>query len=54
MALNKRRLKLIREFGADVVTDLCRKLIAGGAPGIHFCTLNRAEATLAVCKRLAG
>jgi len=43
----------IREFGADVVADLCRKLIAGGAPGIHFYTLNRARATLAVCERLA-
>jgi methylenetetrahydrofolate reductase (NADPH) len=42
----------IREFGADVVTDLCRKLIAGGAPGIHFYTLNRAKATLAVYERL--
>ena len=43
----------IREFGADVVAELCRKLIAGGAPGIHFYTLNRARATLAVCERLA-
>lgn len=43
----------IREFGADVVADLCRKLVAGGAPGIHFYTLNRAKATLAVCDRLA-
>jgi len=42
----------IREFGADVVTELCRKLIAGGAPGIHFYTLNRARATLAICDRL--
>jgi len=42
----------IREFGADVVADLCRKLIAGGAPGIHFYTLNRARATLAVWQRL--
>jgi methylenetetrahydrofolate reductase (NADPH) len=42
----------IREFGADVVADLCRKLIAGGAPAIHFYTLNRAKATLAVCERL--
>ena len=42
----------IREFGADVVTDLCRKLVAGGAPAIHFYTLNRAKATLAVCERL--
>ncbi len=43
----------IREFGADVVADLCRKLVAGGAPGIHFYTLNRAKATLAVYERLS-
>ncbi len=42
----------IREFGADVVGDLCRRLIDGGAPSIHFYTLNRAKATLAVCERL--
>ena len=42
----------IREFGADVVAELCRKLIDGGAPGIHFYTLNRAKATLAICSRL--
>jgi methylenetetrahydrofolate reductase (NADPH) len=42
----------IREFGADIVADLCRKLVAGGAPGIHFYTLNRARATLAVCSRI--
>jgi methylenetetrahydrofolate reductase (NADH) len=42
----------IREFGADVVTDLCRRLIDGGAPSIHFYTLNRAKATLTVCERL--
>jgi methylenetetrahydrofolate reductase (NADPH) len=44
----------IREFGADVVADLCRKLIAGGAPGIHFYTLNRARATLAVHDRITA
>ena len=44
----------IREFGADVVADLCRKLIAGGAPGIHFYTLNRARATLAIHERMSG
>ncbi len=42
----------IREFGADVVAQICRQLIDGGAPGIHFYTLNRARATLAVCERL--
>jgi methylenetetrahydrofolate reductase (NADPH) len=44
----------IREFGADIVADLCGKLIAGGAPGIHFYTLNRAKATLAICSRLGA
>jgi methylenetetrahydrofolate reductase (NADPH) len=42
----------IREFAADVVADLCKRLIAGGAPGLHFYTLNRAKATLAVIDRM--
>lgn len=42
----------IREFGADVVGALCRRLLEGGAPGLHFYTLNRAKATLAVMDRL--
>ncbi len=31
----------MRAFGIDVVTGLCERLIAGGAPGIHFYTLNQ-------------
>jgi len=42
----------IREFGAEVVTGLCEKLLAGGAPGLHFYTLNRANATLEVLRNL--
>ncbi len=42
----------IREFSADVVADLCRKLVAGGAPGLHFYTLNRARPTQAILERL--
>lgn len=42
----------IREFGADVVSKLCQDLLAGGAPGLHFYTLNRAKPTLAVLDRL--
>jgi methylenetetrahydrofolate reductase (NADPH) len=42
----------IREFSADVVSELCRKLLAGGAPGLHFYTLNRARPTLAILERL--
>jgi methylenetetrahydrofolate reductase (NADPH) len=47
-------IESIRAFGADVVADLCHKLIAGGAPGLHFYTLNRARATTAVCERIAS
>jgi len=43
----------IRAFAADVVADLCTRLIAGGAPGLHFYTLNRSKPTLAICERLA-
>jgi methylenetetrahydrofolate reductase (NADPH) len=42
----------IRDFSADVVADLCRRLIEGGAPGLHFYTLNRARPTLAILERL--
>lgn len=42
----------IREFTADVVAELCRKLIAGGAPGLHFYTLNRAKPTLTILNQL--
>ena len=42
----------IRAFGLDVVTRLCERLIAGGAPGIHFYTLNQSALTLELCKRL--
>jgi methylenetetrahydrofolate reductase (NADPH) len=43
----------IRAFGLDVVTALCERLAAGGAPGIHFYTMNQAQATLEICRRLA-
>lgn len=42
----------IRAFGLDVVAKLCERLIAGGAPGIHFYTLNQSGLTLELCKRL--
>jgi methylenetetrahydrofolate reductase (NADPH) len=42
----------IREFAADVVAGLCRQLLDGGAPGLHFYTLNLARPTLAVLDRL--
>jgi methylenetetrahydrofolate reductase (NADPH) len=44
----------VREFGADIVAALCTRLIAGGAPGLHFYTLNLAKPTGTVLKRLAA
>ncbi|MCF8206385.1 MAG: methylenetetrahydrofolate reductase [NAD(P)H] [Methylotenera sp.] len=42
----------IRAFGLDVIARLCERLIDGGAPGIHFYTLNQAPLVLELCKRL--
>ena len=42
----------IKAFGLDVVTELCDQLRAGGAPAIHFYTMNQSTATLALCDRL--
>jgi methylenetetrahydrofolate reductase (NADPH) len=42
----------IRAFGLDVVTGLCRRLLDGGAPGLHFYTLNQAPLSLEICRRL--
>jgi methylenetetrahydrofolate reductase (NADPH) len=42
----------VRAFAADLVAGLCGRLIAGGAPGLHFYTLNLAKPTLAVLQRL--
>lgn len=45
-------LASIKAFGLDVVTDLCEQLRAGGAPALHFYTMNQSTATLALCDRL--
>ena len=42
----------VRSFGADVVAGLCERLIAGGAPSLHFYTLNLAKPTNAVLERI--
>ena len=42
----------IRAFGLDVVTGLCQRLLAGGAPGLHFYTLNQASLSAEIWKRL--
>jgi len=42
----------IKAFGVDVVTALCERLMAGGAPGLHFYSMNQAVPTMAVWERL--
>ncbi|MFU2486512.1 methylenetetrahydrofolate reductase [NAD(P)H] [Thauera sp. WH-1] len=42
----------IRAFGLDVVTRLCEQLLAAGAPGLHFYSMNQAAPTLEICRRL--
>jgi methylenetetrahydrofolate reductase (NADPH) len=44
----------IKAFGLDVVTALCERLLAGGAPGLHFYSMNQAAATTAIWERLRG
>lgn len=38
-------LEAIRAYGLEVTTDLCRRLLEAGAPGLHFYTMNQAAAT---------
>ena len=42
----------VRAFGLDVVTALCQRLLAMGAPGLHFYTLNQAGLTSTIWQRL--
>jgi methylenetetrahydrofolate reductase (NADPH) len=42
----------IRSFGLDVVTGLCDRLLRGGAPGLHFYTLNQAGLVTTIWQRL--
>ena len=43
----------IRAFGLDVVTELCERLLKGGAPGLHFYCMNQSALTTEICHRLA-
>ena len=42
----------LRAFGADVVTTLCERLVAGGAPGLHFYTMNQSRPSLRILDNL--
>lgn len=45
-------LASVRAFGLDVVTELCDRLLASGAPGLHFYTLNQAGTVSTIWQRL--
>ena len=45
-------IESIRAFGEEAVTRLCARLLAEGAPGLHFYTLNRAEPAMAIWNNL--
>jgi len=42
----------VQAFGLDIVTQLCERLLAGGAPGLHFYTLNQSAHSMEIWKRL--
>ncbi|KPP98737.1 methylenetetrahydrofolate reductase [NAD(P)H] [Marinobacter sp. HL-58] len=42
----------IRKFGEEVVSEMCERLLASGAPGLHFYTLNQAEPSLRIWHNL--
>jgi methylenetetrahydrofolate reductase (NADPH) len=44
----------VRAVGIEIASELCEKLLSGGAPGIHFITLNRSTATRQVFLNLQG
>jgi methylenetetrahydrofolate reductase (NADPH) len=45
-------MKSLRAFGLDVTVKLCGDLLAGGAPGLHFYTMNQSGPTLAIWRAL--
>jgi methylenetetrahydrofolate reductase (NADPH) len=47
-------LESIREFGLDVVTRLCKRLLRGGAAGLHIYTLNQSRISEELIKRLSS
>lgn len=42
----------VKAFGEEVVTRLCERLLAMGAPGLHFYTMNQAQASLRILDNL--
>ncbi|MEW8135741.1 MAG: methylenetetrahydrofolate reductase [NAD(P)H] [Candidatus Thiodiazotropha endolucinida] len=46
-------LEAIRSYGTETVIRLCERLLEGGAPGLHFYTMNQAKPTLAIWQALS-
>ena len=42
----------IQAYGEHVISEMCERLLQGGAPGLHFYTLNQAEPSLAIWNNL--
>ena len=42
----------IRSFGVEVVSRLCEQLIKGGAPGLHFYSMNQSNAVMQIAHNL--
>ena len=40
------------KYGLEVVSDLCETLLAGGAPGLHFYTMNQWQISDTLCRNL--
>ncbi|MBT6246035.1 MAG: methylenetetrahydrofolate reductase [NAD(P)H] [Gammaproteobacteria bacterium] len=45
-------VQALRAFGEEIVTSLCERLLEGGAPGLHFYTLNHSRASTRICRNL--
>lgn len=45
-------IESIKALGLEVISSLCEQLLAAGAPGLHFYTLNQSKTTLEICRNL--